>query len=171
MPERWQILGLRLRPFSLGHYKLLKRHQCAFVSDSEQQASREDLIFGVLCCSMKVNEFEIFLDAPDFLEQVKEWGAKIGLFDCGEKAKLFKDYLDAHNIVPPYWEENEGTASGAHWSQCVEVTLRSKVGWSKEEIDSEPLSKAFADYFKYAESEGMIRLMTSQEIQFVNSNG
>lgn len=168
MPEAWQILGLPLRAFSLGHYKLLKRHGCGFVGDGEVTASREDLLLGVLICSMPPSEFQGFIDKPDYLKDVEEWGKTVGLFDLNEKAILFKEYLDAHSSMPPYWEENAGGKSGAHWAHSVEVCLRSKLGWTQNEIDSHPLSKAFADYLKHAENEGAIKLMTAEEIETIN---
>jgi len=167
MPEPWQILGLRLRPFSLGHYKLLRRFGCAFVSDTEQQAKLSDLIIGVLCCSMTPKEFVSFMDSPTFEDDCKSWGKKVGIFDIPSKAQLFSDYIAAHSVVPKYWEEEKGGSSGAHWAQCLEVTLRGKLNWTSDEIDSEPLSKAFADYFKHAENEGSIKLMTPDEIAFI----
>ena len=171
MPEPWQVLGLRLRPFSLGHYKLLRRFNCAFVQDDAVNCERGDVVLGVLICSMKPAEFLALMESENFIETVKEWGQKCGLFDLAEKAALFKEYIEAHSVVPRYWEkENHGSDSGAHWAQCVEVALRSKLGWTAEEIDEQPLSKAFADYFKYAESEGAIQLMSEREIAFIEAS-
>ena len=169
MPEPWQILGLRLRPFSLGHYKLLRRSDCAFVGEGERGATLEDLVFGVLACSMTPAEFTAFIDAPDYIAKVEEWGDKIRLFDLVEKSKLFKEYIEANSVMPKYWEEKECGESGAHWAQSLEVCLRSKLNWTAQEIDEQPLSKAFHDYFKHAESEGAIKLMTPEEIAFIES--
>lgn len=165
IPEPWQILGLRLRPFSLGHYKILRRFKCAFVDDDRAEATREDLIFGVLVCSLTPSEFMEILDSGKLIDEAQEWGKKCGLFDLTEKSKMFKDYIAEHSKVPAYWEEEGGKQSGAHWAQCVETALRSKLNWTSQDIDNQPLSKAFADYFKHAESEGMIRLMTAQEME------
>ena len=167
MPEPWQILGLRLRPFSLSHYKLLRRFDCAFVDDNERTATREDLILGVLVCSMTPQEFLAFIQTPDYTRQAEEWGKKIGLFDLNERAEMFKEYIAEHSVIPKYWEEKEGGVSGAHWSQSLEVALRSKLGWTSADLDEKPLSQAFADYFKHAENEGAIRLMTPEEIAFI----
>ena len=169
MPEPWQILGLRLQPFPLGHYKLLKRHGCAFVSDTEQSATRADLLLGVLCCSMPVEEFEQFIEQPDFQEQIKSWGNTIGLFDLNSRAEMFKQYIEQQSQVPKYWEEKEGGVSGAHWAHCLEVTLRAELGWTAQDLNTQPLSKAFADYFKHAENQGMVKLMTPEEIAFIES--
>lgn len=51
-PEPWQILGLELKPFSLGHYFKLRRLGCAFVSDKPAGAQLSDLLLAVSVCSM-----------------------------------------------------------------------------------------------------------------------
>lgn len=54
-PEPWQVLGVRLHPFSLGHYFKLKRLGCAFVSDEVSIANLGDLLLGISVCSMRSN--------------------------------------------------------------------------------------------------------------------
>ena len=49
--------------------------------------------------------------------------------------------------------------SHTHWSESVEVVLRGQLGWTKDEIEEEPLTKALADYFKHMENQGNVRLM------------
>jgi hypothetical protein len=51
-PEPWQILGLTLRPFSVGHYIKLRRFDCAFVADEPRDAGLQDLVIGVAVCCM-----------------------------------------------------------------------------------------------------------------------
>jgi len=51
-PEPWQIIGVNLRPFSIGHFLKLKRLDCAFVADGESVASVGDLLLGIIVCSM-----------------------------------------------------------------------------------------------------------------------
>ena len=52
-PEPWQVLGVPLKPFSLGHYIKLHRLDCAFVSDETKPATLADLLLGVAVCSME----------------------------------------------------------------------------------------------------------------------
>lgn len=51
-PEPWQVLGITLRPFSIGHYLKLRRLDCAFVADDSREAQLKDLIIGIIVCSM-----------------------------------------------------------------------------------------------------------------------
>lgn len=189
IPEPFRILGLALKPLSLGRYRLLERFECAFVAEEEKTATVSDLILGCVICSMEVDAFLEALQSRALLKAVRRWGRKVcplpwlGIFpgfgrwwrarhsfNVVEKVGLFKSYIRRGSEMPLYWsEDDEGRSSGGHWSQAVEVTLRGKLGWTPREINEAPLSKAIADYFKYAESQGMITLMTPDEIAQVRA--
>lgn len=62
LPEPHRILGQTLKPFCLGHYFILSRYDCAFVAAQETTATREDLIFAVLVCSMSYEEFTEWIE-------------------------------------------------------------------------------------------------------------
>lgn len=165
-PEPFRILGLRLRPFSLGHYVILRRHACAFVADESQSVTREDLIFACLVCSMRFDEFNEWILGCNILDEIKAWGRKIGLFDLKEKSALFQRYLLSHSEVPAYWieRENDGAVSGAHWAHTVFVCLTADLHFSRAEAWDIPLSEALLHFYKHAENNGAIRLMTPDEI-------
>jgi hypothetical protein len=187
IPEPYRILGLKLKPLSLGRYRLMRRFDVAFVSEESVMAKVGDLILGVLICSMRCDEFLAFLDSNDFRRDIAKWMAKasplaflgclpwVGKwfarrngFDLIEKILLFKRYIEVHSEVPKYWDlDGSGTESGAHWSHGIEVVLRGELGWSKEEIDEAPLSKAIADYFKWCENKGFMKLMTPWELEMI----
>jgi hypothetical protein len=187
LPEPYQILGLRLKPLSLGRYRLLKRFGCAFVADEEASAGINDLILGLVICSLRVEEFMRRLEDGTLKREVRKWGRKIcpcawmGLipvlgkwwrrkyaFDVFEKEGLFSAYLRDGSKEPKFWDENkDGGTSGAHWAQSIEVILRSELGWTDEEINEAPLTKALADYFKFAESQGFVRLMSDEELRIL----
>ncbi len=189
IPEKFRILGRKMKDLSLGHYCLLKRFDCAFVAEGEARATGADLIIGVLICSMTVDEFIAFADSRDFAKEVRRWSGKIAPkpwlakipwlgkwwrkhfgFDLYEKVGLFKAYITNNSVVPKFWDESEnGQPSGSHWAHSIEVILRGELGWSRNEINTAPLSKALADYFKFAESRGSIRFMTDWEIELIEA--
>jgi hypothetical protein len=184
VPEPFRILGLRLLPLSLGRYRLLKRFGVAFVADGDARAEIGDLLLGVLICSMRCDEFVEWAGSPAFARDVRRWSRRIlpspwlclipffgkwwirgHSFNAVEKIQLFQRYIEQGSVVPDYFDESgDPMRSGAHWSQAIEVTLRSELGWSAEEINEEPLTKALADYFKYAENQGLVRLMTPEDV-------
>lgn len=81
-----------------------------------------------------------------------------------EQMRLFQAYIVAGSRAPAYWDETtDARSSAAHWSHSIESVLREKQGWTKQEVDEEPLTKALWDYFKSMESAGLVRLMTEAE--------
>lgn len=168
IPEPYRILGLRLRPFSLGHYLHLQRFGCAFI-DPAAKPNRNDLTFGVLICSMRFAEFLDFVEQKDFLRQIKKWGRRIGWFDFSEKARLFASYLQASLKEPDYIEINPGN-DGGDWVQNLQTTLITRCGYSAQTVLDEPLSKCLADYYKLAESEGLVRLLTEEDLAAAEAN-
>ena len=185
-PEPWRILGVQLKPFSLGHYIKLRQLGNAFVSDSASTATLPDLLLGIAVCSMSsspdiaTDEFWCWLNEPEkstILSRLfgkkrltpaerdfYKWGRKSGDFNLSEKAKLFADYIAAHSEMPAYWtlEENK-SKSGAHWSHAVIAGLCSECGYTQLEAYNVPLGKALADYLKACEATGSIRLMSELE--------
>ncbi len=184
IPEPYRILGLRMLPFSLGRYRILRRLECAFVSDEETNASISDLIIGVLACSMPCRDFLAFASTASFYKEIKQWSRRIcplpilGLmpivgkwwrkrtvFDVHSKMELFKRYLKEGGQMPEYWVlgEESNEPSTLHWSQSLAITLRSQLGWSELEIEEEPLSRAFMDVLALGEAQGRLQIMTDEE--------
>lgn len=170
-PEPYQILGLQLLPLSLGRYRLLQRFECAFVADQETDCEMGDLLVGVLICSMKCDDFLTFIQENALNEYLQTWAAHCGLFDLTEKSLLFRKYVEESSAIPPYTEEeSSGRGSSAHWADTVEITLRKELGWTGQEIDESPLTKALADYFHLAEMHGVIRLLSPEDLQAAKAN-
>ena len=163
VPEPFRILGLRLKPFSLGHYLLLRRFNCAFVQDEPGSATVDDLVLGVLICSLSQSAFLQFIEQKDFLKQMAAWGKKFGSVDFKEKADLFQQYLRQGLSEPDYITLRGTDSPGGDWAQSLKLTLTSKLGHTEAEAMDMPLSQALADYYKLAENEGVIRLITPEE--------
>jgi hypothetical protein len=183
VPEPYRILGLKLKPLSLGRYCLLRRFDCAFVSEEPDAIARPaDLVLGVFICAQSCREFLELLSNGKFQIEIQRWGHK--LFETGpwakhlpkklrrpkpfnyvEKVALFKSYLSDSVKIPKYWEEHEGDAnsSGAHWTDCMEGVLRGELNWTEGEVNERPLSKAIGDYYKWMESKGAIHLVSDDE--------
>lgn len=167
IPEPFRILGLRLRPFSLGHYLLLRRFDNAFVSETSTTATREAVIFAVLVCSMKYEEFLEFIEKPNFLKDVQKWGKKVGIFDLKQKAALLQDYISRGSEEPKFVDtsENTGAPSTAHWSQGLIIALTSQCGYARTEVLNMSLSQALADWMRYAEAQGMVSIVSDEQIE------
>jgi hypothetical protein len=164
------ILGLRLLPLSLGRYRLLKRFECPFVDDEKKEINIEELnkelFFSLVICALPCDEFCHLLNTGKLRRELKRWGKKLTKivnkkgFSILESFNAFRKYLDDGSAVP--WvvlsKQDNSETSMAHWSSSIDVVLRSKVGWTEKEINESPMTKALQDFFKYMESEGMVKL-------------
>ena len=199
-PEPWQILGLKLRPFSFGHYFKLQRLGCAFVSDKSETATLGDLLLGVLVCTLPSDpdaaadpfwawlnrehggwRYRLYVWLAKLLRKPPlspaEWdvfrlGQQIGPFDFGEKVRLFADYIKHHSEAPLYFEEprpQSSKRSGAHWAHAIVHTVAAKCGYTLDQAYNAPMAQVLADYFRYAETEGAVRLMTPDEVEFTEA--
>jgi len=169
LPDPYRVLGLRLRPFSLGHYLLMQRFGCNYLADDPAAATREDLLLGVLICSMRHDEFLAFIEQPNFQKECRAWGKKVSLFDFPEKDALFSAYLKASLTEPDYIELNPSEGAG-DWAQNLKMCLTTRLHHSEAEALDMPLSKALADYYKLAESEGSLRLITDEDRRMAEAN-
>ena len=154
-PEPWQILGVKLRPFSLGHYLKLSRLGCAFVSDKEETASLSDLLLGIVVCSMPTTvdsdkdpfwkwlartrggfRYRCYTIKQRLLRKPAatpaeydafRWGRRMGEIDFPAKVKLFSDYLDANSSAPAYIEERQATPPKASGAHWTQSVLSALV--------------------------------------------
>jgi hypothetical protein len=156
----------------------MARFGCAFVAEEESSATMDDLLLGIVICSMRCDEFLAFIENETLDQELERWGERIRAeikhekhFSVLEKIGLFQSYLSQSSEVPKYWQETESQGNSAtHWAHNLEVILRSELGYTSEEIEEGPLSKAILDYFKYHENQGTIRLVTQEEIEQAEAN-
>jgi hypothetical protein len=163
IPEPFQILGLRLRPFCLGHYWLMERFNLAFVAAEKKEVTLSDLTMAVLICSMTYEDFLEFIDEADWMTKIKAWGESCGGFDIYEKIALFEKYISNALQQPDVVFEGETKESGAHWSQALFSALTGNCGYTAVEARNMPLGQAFMDFFKVAEQSGVIRILSREE--------
>jgi hypothetical protein len=89
-----------------------------------------------------------------------------------EQIALFKKYVHDSQLIPNYTQKsNNPSKHSLHWSNSIELHLRSEQGWTSAEIEESPLSKALTDYFGYAESHGMISILSDEDIRTAEANG
>lgn len=167
-PEPYQILGLKLKPFCLGHCEHMERHGVVFASGETADATLPDLLLGVFICSQSYEQFSRFIERPKWADEIKRWGAKCGEFDAAAKLKLFSDYMRNGSQQPVVIFEQDGKTSGAHWIQCVKISLM-QAGYSETRAMNMPLSQALADFFKIAENNGVLRIASPLEAEAIRA--
>lgn len=88
-----------------------------------------------------------------------------------EQIELFQKYIADAQVIPNYTQkENNPSRHSLHWSNTIELHLRCEQNWTSDEIEEAPLSKALTDYFGYAESHGLISILTDAEIEQAQDN-
>ena len=65
IPEPVTILGQDLRPFSLGHYLLLQRLECAFVCE-DKEPLLGDLLWGCWFAATRLKAHRNYCAAPNW---------------------------------------------------------------------------------------------------------
>jgi hypothetical protein len=177
IPDRYTIFGVVLRPLSLGHLLLMKRHGCGFAEDKETNAITViDLLIAVAICSRKYQEFIDWYNDDDarnswltkWYKSIRKESHKKG-WALMNKFSLFNMYRKEGIEVPLFFDEEENKdaakESGAHWTQNIITALVTEGRFNDVEIYDIPISKAFAEYFKILENKGLITLMPDWQIE------
>lgn len=184
LPEPRIILGLKLLPLSLGRYRLLKRFDCPFIADEEREIPVQDmigeLVFALVVCGLPCSEFNDLVVNGGLEGECRKFGkvmakviSKTKNFSIYESMGEFKIFLEEAQSTPWHVVKTNSleSESVSHWSHSIEVTLRSRVGWTKEEIEEQPMQKALCDFFKFVESEGAVRLMSHEAHSMMMDTG
>jgi len=159
IPEPVTILGQDLRPFSLGHYLLLNRLECAFLVD-DKEPLLGDLLLGLLVCANTFEGAQSILRHDDLGADIKAWAENVGEFEADDKAKLFTDYLAKAMEVPKFWTSGPtgGGKAGAPWPQLVRTRLLSEGGLTSTQLMNQPLGQTWWDYLALNEQRGALKL-------------
>jgi len=194
IPDQAAVLGVLLKPFSLGHLILLKRIGSPFlpsepseresVQASERDASTlprsdastargptlNDFLMAVLICSDSyeagVEQLYELNDSEKTVETYKLWGKKCALADYQAEAKTFVEYLSAAKILDYYTKPKpREVRMGAPFWQVVFVQLLARTNLSESEILNRPLAKSYLDFMTLAELDGGLRFKTEDDIE------
>ena len=157
------MLGVRLRPLSLGHLILLHRYESAFVNGGVP--SPTDLVLSVLICSRTFEDGLDLVESGQFKRETKKLDKALLL--CGDvKARYgwFCDYLEEGLDGPKLWmKESGGPSLGAPPEQIVKVALMSKLGLSETEVMNRPFSLSLWDMATLAEMSGTLKIFSQHD--------
>lgn len=139
-----KCLGLRLRPFSLGHVDILTAIESPVVTEAIGQISAEDTAAAVWICS---KTYEAALrqyrsgQALRALEKLgRRWGSRPKVF-ANERAVFF-DYLNVYFMTPPRWESDKPVRPVVPWHFSVFCALQRDTNYTPSELWNMPLPRA-----------------------------
>lgn len=179
VPEPTTLLGLRLRPFSLGHLILLHRVESVFVDGGAP--TYEDLAISVLICSQDwKGGCEIF-NEPDLVRFMLRWHdkltgrdkwlVKLGLrrptvVDLESKCKEFADYLSQGMRLPCYsYDPSDSRQVELPMVQMVKCRLMKEMGFSEAELMDRSWALCLWDYVTLQALNGEVKVYKRDDIQ------
>lgn len=158
MPDPFVVLGLELKPLSLGHLLYLDRFDLLPATQPDQIAT------AVMLCSRPVDDIPATLADPWLAWKMRVWLWRVSPFseiDWAAKMLAFSDYLDAHTEEGPSTISLNDSAgsnsladSGTPWLQHLKVTLQKALNYSHADVLALPYPQALWDYYAHHEIEG-----------------
>lgn len=156
-PNTPRCIGLKLRPYSLGHHVLLHAYNSSFLTSSDPTFA--DLIFGVFICSQSWRGWAEWKDSWKFPVFLKLWGWIQRRFNIEREATAFREYLIAGSRTPELVVPAAAESLNAPWEPRLKMFLVEKFKLTAEEAMDYPLALAWQEYCAHAEAEGRLKLL------------
>lgn len=154
--EKHTLLGLQLKPLTIGHCLLLEQFECLPVKDDS------DLITAVLICSRDHDEFMPLLEDPWLKWKLRIWHWRLGKIDWVEKILAFGDYFDSQSKPPltvSLQDSQSSGESGCPFMLHLKTYLTARCGYTQAEVLKTPVGLALWDYYAHAELEGNVKIV------------
>ena len=178
VPEPRTVLGLRLKPFSLGHVILLNRIESAFVTGGVPDYN--DLAASVFICALTFEDALASFDDPDRdrvmrlwhdrITGADRWSVRLGwrkpkLVDLADGCRLFSDYLTEHSKVPKYsFNAEDFREMECPQVQVVKMTLMRDLHIPEAELLNRSWGLCLWDYVTLKAMKGEVRLYKQEDM-------
>ena len=178
IPEQRQLLGLPLRPLSLGHLILLHRVQSAFVC--EGVPDYQELAIAALICSLTYEDGIAAIKDPstpkllkrlgERITGIRDWRVRFGLrkarvIDLPANVAAFSSYLKDHSSIPHYYyTPGDFKTVDCPQVQIVKVTLMRDLHLSDTEILNRSWAMCLWDYVTLRALKGELSIVAKDEI-------
>lgn len=180
IPDAWEILGVKLRPFSLGHVILLHRIESPFLVGwkAESLPTFDDLAVAVLICSCTYEEALEVIESPalpsilrtwaDRITGMDQWSVRIGWnkatpVDFTTAAIEFSDYIKEHSKIPNYeFNPSDFNDLNCPEVQVVKVSLMRDMHIPEAEILDRGWGQCLWDYVTLRAMDGRVKLVDEQ---------
>ena len=165
LPEPRRVLGVELKPLTLGHRLILQRAECSFVLGTE--ATFADLVLGVAVCSRSYAAALRFL-TPGLSERIwlrwrgiVTWLAVKRGYNLPAAAEAFRDYIAEACRMPHFsYEENDKAKPiRAPADAVLKVALQESLGYSADEALNLPYGQAIYEHLISNARKGHIELV------------
>lgn len=186
------VLGLRLRPFTLGHSILLKRHQSKFIVGDLKECGSDgeiiyELVFAALVCSTTYDDFlkevsegtfeknagnyikwfckQAGLKKKTVLSRVVSLFKKSKPFNLIGEVGIFCNYLKNGTTPPLSYPKKSDNVNNSpiEIEEAMISTLMQEYGYSRDECLNLPLTETLSAYLLHAHKQGVIDLIGKEE--------
>jgi hypothetical protein len=193
LPPRWNICGVQLRPFCLGHYIILKNIHSPMMSPADETGSEpsagakrrdvaEDMAWFfqalIICAATYDDNLAILQDEElhkktmaDFADNLKKNMDIDPHWNIYDKLRDFREYVDWHMTVPFFTEEHQARSaaqntspSGTDWVQNIYLIFK-KFGYNETEILNMNMRQIFYIWCSEAEMQGSIKVFNRMDVE------
>lgn len=177
IPDSWEILGVKLRPFSLGHVILLHRINSPFVVESKT-INFDDIALAVLICSEDYktgNSLLVDTSLPkilrkwaDSLTGMNRWSVRIGwnsakVIEFNQVATEFYSYVREHSKIPNYdFNPSDFRQLDCPEVQLVKVTLMKEMVFNEAELLDRGWGLCLWDYVTIRAIDGKVKMISDE---------
>lgn len=180
VPEPWQILGLKLLPFSVGHFVILSKLD-SFAVNPNVKYNEQELLQAIWVCAHSYAENLRMLDDPRTILRIMRWHRvltgrnnilhamhlkkKPPAIDWAEKGQMFMNYMAEMENTPTYSISGENAKSvDLPMAQVLKVTLMRELGLSEMEVMDRPWALAVWDYITIKAMEGQVDVFDGEQL-------
>ena len=165
IPEKWDILGYTLKPFTLEHSLSLEVVESPFVNGKIENAKPEDVLVFLRICSSE-HPSKAFRK-PTIMDYWRIARMEADLIYLFEAIKKIMEYIEVCCSTPKFYsKENnkivEVRREGIPLPLTLATTLMSRLGMSKQDAWSTTVGQAVWYATTYSISEGAdIKILTT----------
>ena len=167
IPESWDVMGYKLKPFSLRHMMVLAALDSPFVGSRPPTCPEDVLVFLRVCSSEHPSQA---FRKPTLRDRWRILMMETRTEYFIEQVKAIFEYIETCNSSPKVWTKpEEGNQAEKRRENIpgplsLATTLMSKMNLSHEEAWNMTLGQTIWYLTAYAVSEGSdIRILTTQE--------
>jgi hypothetical protein len=154
VPDIHTVLGLRLRPFSLGHKILFSRLGLPFFT-GHRDATNADLITAVMICASRFDDARQFIiEGKETSKACAKWMKRIRMADFNEAFTVFMRYLD-EGMTSYYFDTVPGgRSSGVPSDHSIMLRLMEKLHLTQSDVLDRCYGLCLCDYVALGAKEG-----------------
>ncbi len=164
VPNPPRILGLQLKPYSLGHDLILTALENKFL---EADRSIDDLFIGVFVCSQSWSEWGRWSNSRWLPVSLRIWRWFIRTKDIRDAFNLFENYLelgrDCPDINMPVAAVGKASSFGSPWQERLKIFLVCKLGLTENEAMNRPLALSNFDWACHGEMDKTLELFSEKD--------